>query len=106
MTYRGSDASNTTYTIFGGSATKFIDPPNPIILIVTSGAAMTFEDTTQGIPIGASANSATINVGGGSGDGGPGGVVTFTGHSHADNAQFSTTQPASAAIVCGSPIPC
>ncbi len=90
LTYRGSEASNTTYTIFGGSATKFIDPPNPTILKISPGSSMIFEDTTQGIKIGARATSTTINVVGGSGDGAPGGVVTFKGVSHADMPEFST----------------
>lgn len=89
LTYRGRNASNTTYTLAGGAATKFIDPPNPTIMrVVSGGGGVTFEDTSTGIPIGARAGSATFNLGGGTGDTGPGAVVSFKGNSRADDAEF------------------
>ena len=92
MTYRGRDASNTTYTILRRiNVLLNTVPPIPTLLVARRARAMTFEDTTQGIQIGASATSATINVGVEPATVGTGGAVTFKGNSHADNAEFWTT---------------
>ena len=85
LTYKSHNASNTTYTLFGGSAMKKTTPP-PTHLLISSAGQMTFESTSPAAPV--TAASATINVGGGTGDGGPGAVVTFKGNSGADHAQF------------------
>lgn len=89
LTYKSQNASNTTYTINGGSAVKTTIPPSPTFLKLFSGGQMTFDSTSPATPV--TAASATINVGGGTGDGGAGGVVTFKGNSSADHAQFWTT---------------
>ena len=80
LTYKNHHASNTTYTISGGSATKVTSPP-PAYLLIAPAGRMTFENIVH-------ANSATINVGGGTGDGAPGGDVTFKGNSSARDAEF------------------
>jgi len=80
LTYKSHHASNTTYTISGGSSTKFTFPPPPY-LVTASAGRMTFENIVH-------ANSATFNVGGGTGDGAPGGTVTFKGNSSARDAEF------------------
>lgn len=86
LTYKSQNASNTTYTISGGSSTKRTNPP-PAILVPASAGQMTFESSFAA-PV--TAASATINVGGGTGDGAAGGVVTFKGYSGADHTQFWT----------------
>ena len=80
LTYKSHNASTTTYTLYGGSANKFTSPP-PTHLETSPAGRMTFENTV-------SAGAAIINVGGGTGDGGPGAVVTFKGTSYAADAEF------------------
>jgi autotransporter-associated beta strand protein len=88
LTYRGRRASNTTYTLNGGTAFIKNVPPTPPFLVSTRAGMLTFENTTQGVPIGASVDTAMINVSGGTGDGGDGAVVTFKGNSVAIDAEF------------------
>ncbi len=86
LTYRGGRASNTTYTLSGGFSK--IETIPTVHLSTDLGSSMIFENFSQGPPVGSSADSATINVGGGTGDGAPGAVVTFNGSSTAGDAEF------------------
>lgn len=88
LIYRGSDVSNTTYTIYGGSANIDHEPPMPPKLKYFPGGQLTFEETSGGNF--ASADSTTFVVTGGVGDGADRGVVTFKGDSRATNAQIET----------------
>ena len=86
FTYQGDrEAANTTYEIKGGSTSVFCPPMGARSLVHTPGGGLTFEDT-------ANAFDATINVEGGAGDGGSGGLVLFTDDTSAGRISFEKAE--------------
>ncbi|MCI0332194.1 MAG: autotransporter-associated beta strand repeat-containing protein [Planctomycetes bacterium] len=82
----GAGAGNGTYELGGGDTGLHSNPPLPPIFNRTSGASMTFESILS--TDSSSAETATINIEGGSGNGGFGAQVTFKGTSTAGDAEF------------------